>query len=50
MMSCVLETTRLQLRPCQIEDVQIVQVAMTELFETAIARVESSTYPVSRMR
>lgn len=29
MMSCVLETTQLQLRPCQIEDVQIVHTLWT---------------------
>ena len=28
-MSCVLETTRLQLRPCQIEDIQIVHTLWT---------------------
>jgi [ribosomal protein S5]-alanine N-acetyltransferase len=29
MMSCVLETTRLQLRPCQIEDLQLVHTLWT---------------------
>ncbi len=29
MMSCVLETTRLQLRPCQIEDIQLVHTLWT---------------------
>lgn len=29
MMSCVLETTRLQLRPCQIEDIQLVHMLWT---------------------
>ena len=29
MMSCVLETTRLQLRPCQLEDIQLVHTLWT---------------------
>lgn len=49
MMSCLLETTRLQLRPCQIEDIQLVHTLWTNdriryfLFDNRVISSDEAT-------